>query len=423
VFSWMKMVRTQKGGSNHRSTEWTIRIRYWVLEISILLLGEQPIICLKPSNRLEIVIVENKQVKFRLLYYNKRMSEYFDNKQLFSSPKVSQYGNHMVMTNVVKNTRVKYINIDTKYCDEYIKPYPGIVDTQTTSCQCPKKDAETTCNCHYLERRNYQTSINIPSSYKTFSYTFTLPEKINDVKSISVMNMEIPILFHNISASQGNNYFVISSDTESKVITIPDGQYNPSNLVDAINAALNSSDGVNGNNLICVLDTTTNTVIFVAREENSAYIYFAVNSSGEQDKYNTKSKLGWLLGFRNIRYFVLPNPDGIRAETSINVSGRKYLYLSVDDFSKGSENSFISFSSNSQLPNKALAKISMDRNLYPYGTIQVATRTMGSLVSDRRTYNGKVDIQKLVVKLIDENGATVNLNGADFSFCLKVEYE
>ena len=30
------------------------------------------------------------------------MSEYLDNKQLFSSPKVGQYNNHMVMTNVVK---------------------------------------------------------------------------------------------------------------------------------------------------------------------------------------------------------------------------------------------------------------------------------------------------------------------------------
>lgn len=347
------------------------------------------------------------------------MSEYFDNKQLFSSPKVSQYGNHMVMTNVAKNTRVKYINIDTKYCDEYIKPYPGTVSAQTTRCQCSANAITNLCQC--LERTNYQTNMNIPTSYKTSSYTFTLPEKINDVKSISVVNAEVPILFYNISASQGNNVFVIRS-TASKVITIPDGQYTASTLVTKINTTL-IDNSLNGVTLSCTLDTITNFVTFTANIGSPVvYIDFAVNSTGQQDKYNTKSKLGWLLGFRGITYTVKTTP-GIKAESAINVTGQKYLYLSVDDFSKGSENSFVSFSSSSQLPNKTLAKISMDRSLYPYGTVQVASITSGALVSDRRGYNGKVDIQKLVVKLLDENGATLNLNGADFSFCLKVEYE
>jgi hypothetical protein len=346
------------------------------------------------------------------------MSEYFDNKQLFSSPKVSQYGNHMVMTNVVKNTRVKYINIDTKYCDEYVKPYPGTVNSQTTRCQCPTNAATTVCQC--LERTNFQTNMNIPTSYKTSSFTFTLPEKINDVKSISVVNAEIPILFYNISASQGNNYFVIRS-TASRVVSIPDGQYTASSLVSKINNLL-SANIVNGVTFSCTLDASTNIVSFNANQ-SVAYIDFAVNSTGQQDKYNTKSKLGWLLGFRNITTYTVTQSPGIKGESAINVNGQKYLYLSIDDFSKGSENSFISFSSSSQLPNKTLAKISMDRNLYPYGTIQVASITIGSLVSDKRGYNGKVDIQKLVVKLLDENGGTVNLNGADFSFCLKVDYE
>lgn len=240
---------------------------------------------------------------------------------------------------------------------------------------------------------------------------------------MSVVNAEIPILFYNISASQGNNYFVIRS-TASKVITIPDGQYTPSTLVTTINDILtNGSNSINGVTLSCTLDTTTNFVTFTASQSSPVvYIDFAVNSTGQQDKYNTKSKLGWLLGFRGITYTVKTTP-GIKGESAINVTGQKYLYLSVDDFSKGSENSFVSFSSSSQLPNKTLAKISMDRSLYPYGTVQVASITSGALVSDRRGYNGKVDIQKLVVKLLDENGATLNLNGADFSFCLKVEYE
>lgn len=45
------------------------------------------------------------------------------------------------------------------------------------------------------------------------------------------------------------------------------------------------------------------------------------------------------------------------------------------------------------------------------------------LLSDVRSYTGKVDIQKLNVQLVNENGIAMNLNGADFSFCLRLEHE
>ena len=87
------------------------------------------------------------------------MSEYFDEKSMFMEPRVSQYNNHMVMTNVSKQTRKKFINIDTKFCDEYA---------------------------------NNRTNPGNPS-YNVANYNITLPEKINDVKSMSVRNVEIPI--------------------------------------------------------------------------------------------------------------------------------------------------------------------------------------------------------------------------------------
>jgi len=47
------------------------------------------------------------------------MSQYFDNKDMFLEPSVKQYGNHMVMTNVQKPTKVKYYNLDTRFRDDY----------------------------------------------------------------------------------------------------------------------------------------------------------------------------------------------------------------------------------------------------------------------------------------------------------------
>ena len=40
------------------------------------------------------------------------MSKYFDQSNMFIEPDTNQHGSHMVMTNVVKPTKIKYLTID-----------------------------------------------------------------------------------------------------------------------------------------------------------------------------------------------------------------------------------------------------------------------------------------------------------------------
>ena len=47
------------------------------------------------------------------------MSSYLDSKDLFLGPKTNQYGSHMVMTNVMKELKTKFVNVDTRFRDEY----------------------------------------------------------------------------------------------------------------------------------------------------------------------------------------------------------------------------------------------------------------------------------------------------------------
>ena len=89
------------------------------------------------------------------------MSSYFDDKELFVGPKTSQYGSHMIMTDVQKPKQVKYVNV-TRFRDDY-------------------KD-----------------------SFEV-DYTITLNERITDVKSIYVTYLELPISFYNIPDALGNN--------------------------------------------------------------------------------------------------------------------------------------------------------------------------------------------------------------------------
>ena len=74
----------------------------------------------------------------------------------------------------------------------------------------------------------------------------------------------------------------------------------------------------------------------------------------------------------------------------------------------------------SSLINKnILSRISLDNNNYGHGAILPANLNNGYLVSDTRSYNGNVDLQKLNIQLLNEDGLPVILNGLDFSFCLK----
>ena len=119
------------------------------------------------------------------------MSEYFDQKDSFLSPKVTQYNNHMVMTNVVKPTKTKLWNIDTKFRDDYDQ---------------------------YSE---------VTSGSPISQYMITLPQPINNVKSISLQNIELPMTFYNISETLENNIIKITDNTSgiSHIIVIKDNNY------------------------------------------------------------------------------------------------------------------------------------------------------------------------------------------------------
>jgi hypothetical protein len=301
------------------------------------------------------------------------------NNELFLQPKVEQYGSHMVMTNVHKEKKIKYVNIDTRFREDY------------------DEYSKTT-----------QTYFNI-----------LLPDKITNVKNISVVSIEIPIFYDNISASLENNIFNVSNGTTHKIL-IPDENYeNSQSLVNAINSKL-SSESLSTD--ICYNIIENHSVIENKSNTNTYTIDFAVDKNGSFDKYNVKAKLGWLLGYRLPSYSISPLTN-ITSESIVDLNGPRYLYLIVDEFSKGNQSSFISPLYSSLVNKNILARIAINTNSYPYGRILVATEYDGYLLSDKRNYSGKIDMQRLNIQLVNELGYPINLNGSDFSFVLEIEHE
>jgi len=303
------------------------------------------------------------------------MSLYFDNKDLFTGPKTNQYGSHMVMTNVTKTSKTKYVGIDTKFRDEY-------------------------------------------NSNLTTDYNITLPERITDVRTISVTNVEVPNTFYNISGNLGNNAMKVTSGGSTGIIVVTDGYYNQTTLLAELNAratALNSPF----TNL--VFDASFNKIT-ITPSSGSFDFDFGVDSTGAFAKYNFKSRLGWLLGFRNQTYTGITTK--LTSEFMYSLTGPRSLYLVVDEFTgNGNQKSFVAPLPSSVIAKHILARITLDSVNYPFMSVVPANGSNGLLLSDVRSYTGKVDIQKLNVQLVNDTGMPMNLNGADFSFCLQIEHE
>lgn len=325
------------------------------------------------------------------------MSDYFDNNinaNLFAAPKTTQYGSHMLMTDVTKQTKIKNLNIDTRFRDEY-----NYLNNSTTPINY-----------------NYNNAAN---------YTITLPDRYTEVKSISVSNVEIPMSFYNISKDLGNNYFSIVDNSSNAIttITISDGQYTATTLSTEINLDLsnNGFGSIVSYSLTNGGSTATGFSYFSAASGNYSVV-FNLDSQNNFEKNNFKSKLGWLLGFRNVSYTITTG-NSATSEAFIDLNTPKYLYLVVDEHSSGKQNSFVAPLANSTIQKNILARISVDYQTYPFRSNLIANLTGGLLTTDVRSYTGKTDIQRLVIQLINENGKLMNLNGLDFSFCLQLEHE
>lgn len=327
------------------------------------------------------------------------MSRYINKDSLFLEPKTEQYGSHMIMSNVHKPSKTRYINVDTLFSEEM--------------------------------------SILGKSYIDPLKYTIVIPESINSVKSIKVISAEIPMSFYTITALLGNNVFVVRTNNPPNsntnivtiTVTIPDGNYSAVTISTAINAALSNSN--------------LKELKFAFSGKNSAFwttrldgynILFDASTSVSAGNTNYKSNLGWILGFRQSRYLIpycanqpadnsIPTSSILLSESKVDLHSMRYGYLVVDEFVNGAANSMTSLVDNSFINKKILARITFDDTLYPEGTVCYINNKNGRLISDVREYSGNVNIQKLSVQLINCFGAAVSLNGLGMSFMLKIECE
>jgi hypothetical protein len=303
-------------------------------------------------------------------------SNFINDSNLFLEPKVSQYGSNMVMTNVFPNSKIKYLNIDTRFRDNVVIP---------------------------------NTTVN---------YNITIPEKVNNVKKARVCSVELPMSMYNVSENLGNTTFSVLKSGVTNTFGIANGNYTSTTINTAINTALT---GASLSTLVLALSGANTTI--TNGTGSAVTVYFNTDASNNIcDKIKAKSNLGWLLGFR-LPSYTIANGASITSEAFSDLTGSRYIYLVLDEFSKGNQNSFIAPIGQSMINKNIIARIAVNPSLNPFGTVLVSNLFTGNLLTDCRSYTGKIDLQKLNVKLINETGYLMNLNGLDFSFCMEIECE
>jgi hypothetical protein len=292
--------------------------------------------------------------------------------------------------------------------------------------------------CINIDTR-FRESINTTQSS---DFTVQLATRFNKVVSMELSALEMPLTFYGISASNGNNFLYLNVNyfdndfpdkpvDAEKVFIIPDGNYNSNDFIDKINAILCPIDD-NGKMLDPTeifsyirlsLDLTSDgsgsgkvTIGPVGNKTlsiNSITLDFTRNIHGIPDTVEITKRIGWNLGF------IKPKYEGeffYTADSIIEPKNNRYIYLSVDDFNKNSNNPFISIFNQSILNDDILARISIKGSHF-----NMLLDNEMTIVSEPRIYFGPVDIQRLRIRLYDEHGRILQMNNTNFSFCLTIK--
>jgi hypothetical protein len=161
------------------------------------------------------------------------------------------------------------------------------------------------------------------------------------------------------------------------------------------------------------LNATSNRITI----SNSTYIFEMYTVYQGTNRKLTKT-MGWSLGYRQASYI---NQQSYTTESLYNNTPATYLYLEINDFNtQYIATQVIGLFSNSFLDSNIISKICYTNNT-GYTSYDTVVYDGKYVVGSPREYFGPVHLQKMNVRLLDQYGTVVDLNGLDFSFTLKIK--
>lgn len=314
-----------------------------------------------------------------------------------------------------------------------------------------------------INRRTVTKLLTIDSRFRnnqeelSTNFSMDLNYHIKNAIEMKLSDIEFPTTYYPIDDDYENNYFwlryKVSGIDQFAYIYVPEGNYYHENLITDLNSVMdqnsipisvtfyldyNNAGGVGNGNGRVVFELSSTSDQFSDFELNftgsridvndqdlsynvTQIINNNVSSSNQLSEiinkyYYTESSIplrqrfGWMLGYR---YGAYSGQTLYQSEGVLDIIGPKYLYLVVNDLNNASNVNFFSSSPEGMLDDDILARISLKGYAF-----SIQSQSDFSVYTEPRYYYGPVDISKLKIKLVDEFGRVVNLNGNDMSFTL-----
>ena len=303
-----------------------------------------------------------------------------------------------------------------------------------------------------LFRNNYETT-------NSNDVTWQLPYIIENVISMKLVSIQIPIQYYMFSAKDKNNIFTISlynmADFPDTIIDIiiPDGNYTIDEFISCINNyfthvgnglqylyfdinKITSRSIIRAKNINDIGYETIHYPFDPANPFYSPNFYFELNFIGDQNLFNNNLNLnaGWLMGFNKDKYTITNDNiyvglgqksnaatnDPItylaylESEMIYGTSICHYSFLYVNDFNYNNYNTISSLTTDSYIENNILAKFNITGS---HNTCLFDN--LNNCVLNTREYFGPVDIRKLHVMLLNMYGKPIDLSNNNFSFSLE----
>jgi hypothetical protein len=193
-----------------------------------------------------------------------------------------------------------------------------------------------------LKKRTIKKNLNIDTRFRenyfsapSTNFQFTLPMNFDNVLQMQLTAIELPTTYYNVSKQYGNNFFSITVDNESAMVSVPDGNYTADGIVNSINNEL-SILGSPFNKVLFIINvnnTSGSGQMMVGPETGKTITALALNFQVDRYGADTCSvplplKFGWNMGFRNGIY---ENNLNYVSEGVVDVTGPRYIYLVIDD--------------------------------------------------------------------------------------------
>ena len=226
---------------------------------------------------------------------------------------------------------------------------------------------------------------------------------LSSVLSMRLDQIEVPNSWYNISEKIGNNKLELTMNNITYEFLFRDGMYSYQEVKEALENSI--SKGRKFSALFEFdIDNYSNKITISSKSNLTFTMKFE----------NLDRTFGWFVGYKKKIY---ENLSSYTAENIFNDTNNRYLYLVINDFNTNINDYIIGNLKDYYVNDNIIARITVLDNKYSI----ISNLNNDSHGTQTRVYTSRSNIDKLHIRLLDEYGKVLVLNGLDISFTLEFQ--